>query len=352
MKLLLIGLNHKTSRIDVREKFFLSQAEKEVLLTELKYDPSVMGAFVISTCNRTEIYAQLIDDRPEILLDILFKVKNIEKSPDLLKHFYIIKGNDFINHLFEVTCGLDSLVIGEKQILGQIKQAAELAKEKGMLSKVFNILLNICLSAGKAAQSKTEISQGGCSISWAAVATAQKIFGSLDQKNILIIGAGKMSQLTANQLLRKSISNIYVTNRTFKKAQDLAKQIGGTAVMFWDLKNILTKIDICICSAGASYFLIEPEDVKNVMMLRNHSPLVLIDIATPRNINPEVGLIPGVQLITIDDLQMTVDEHLQERQKSVIKVKEIIEGKISFFNAKIQKGSYFQSEVQTSVSAI
>lgn len=345
MNIILVGLNHKTSKVEIREKFFLNHSEKEVLLTELKFNLKVVEAFVISTCNRTEIYAHLVEDNPEILLNALFNIKNMPQTKDILNHFYIKKEACAVKHLFDVACGLDSLVIGEKQILGQIKGSAALAKEKGTLSKVFNILLNICLATGKTAQAKTEISQGGCSISWAAVATAQKIIGTLDQKNILIIGAGKMSQLTAGQLLRKSVSNIYVTNRTFKKAQDLSKQIGGTAVMFWDLKNILSKIDVCICSAGAAYFLIGPEDVKEVMRLRNNAPLLLIDISTPRNINPDVNLIPGVKLISIDDLQNIVDERLKERFKSVQDVEKIIKGKISFFNSKIIKGKYLESPV-------
>lgn len=340
MNYVLVGISHKTSCVDVREKFFLTDDEKGVLLTELKFDPRVVEAFVLSTCNRTEIYAHLINDEPDVLFEKLFALKNLTNKNNFEDYFYVKRDSDFIYHLFAVACGLDSLVLGEKQILGQLKNAAELARQKRTLNKIFNILLNICIATGKTVQAKTSISSGGSSISWAAVATAQRILKTLDQKSILIIGAGKMSQLTAGQLLRKSVSNIFVANRTFQKAKELAHKIGGKAVMFWDLKNILIETDACICSAGANYFLIEPEAVAEVMRLRLGKPLLLIDISTPRNINPKVAEIPGVHLITIDDLQNTVQEHYETRKGAVMKVETIIREKISFFFNKVNKGSY------------
>ncbi|MDO8580654.1 MAG: glutamyl-tRNA reductase, partial [Candidatus Omnitrophota bacterium] len=249
----------------------------------------------------------------------------------------IKKNEDVIRHFFEVTCGLDSLVIGEKQILGQVKSSAELARRMGALGKVFNILINTALHVGKAAQTKTQIGCGGSSISWAAVAMAKRMLGSFESKVILIIGAGKMSQLTAGQLLRKSVQDIFVMNRTFEKAQELAQRIGGQAVTFLDLKNILTRIDVCICSAGASYFLIDSEAVDEVMKLRGGRPILFIDISTPRNINPDVVKIPNVQLLSIDDLHKVIDENIQSRYEAIVIVKQMIEQSVALFYKKMIK---------------
>lgn len=337
MNLILIGLNHKSANIGIRELFFLQPLERELLLSELKNNPKIFEAFVLSTCNRTEIYAHLLDDDPALLFEVLFKIKKLPRMPVLTDYFYVQKNNNVINHLLEVTCGLDSLVIGEKQILGQVKESTKLAQDMGMLGKVFNILINTAVHAGKIAQRKTQIGAGGSSVSWAAVNMTQKILGPLNEKDILIIGAGKMSYLTADQLSRKSVNNIFVMNRTRAKAEELARKIDGVAVKSWDLKNVLSKVDACICSAGASYFLIENEMIQEVMSLRDQRPLLLIDISTPRNIDPSVSQISNVSLVSMDDLHKAIDENLAARQDAVHSVRQIIQNKIELFNQKIGK---------------
>lgn len=337
MRLLLIGLSHKTAAIGIRELLYLHPLERELLLSELKNNPNVTEAFVLSTCNRTEIYAHLLEDDPGLLFEALFKIKKLPRLPVLTDYFYVHKNDHVINHLLEVTCGLDSLVIGEKQILGQVKESTKLAQDMGMLDKFFNILINTAVHAGKIAQRKTQIGAGGSSISWAAVNMTQKILGPLDQKDILIIGAGKMSHLTADQLSRRPVNNIYVMNRTKAKAEELARKISGVAVNFWDLKNVLSEVDACICSAGAPHFLIENEIIEEVMPLRGHRPLLLIDISTPRNINPSVSQIKSVNLISMDDLHKAIDENLATRQDAVNSVRQIIQNKIELFNHKICK---------------
>lgn len=341
--ILLIGLNHKTAALDIRERFFMSSLERELLLTELKNDPNVLEVFVLSTCNRIEIYAHMLDENPASLFNTLGKVKKTTFDIHARSHFYIKKDQQAIDHLFDVACGLDSLVIGEKQILGQVKEAAEMSRRIGIFGRVFNVLVNIAVNAGKTAQTKTQISCGGSSISWAAVTGAQKILKTLEDKSILIIGAGKMSQLTAGQLLRKSVQKIYVTNRTFQNAQTLARDIGGEAVMFWDLRNILSKVDVCICSAGAPHFLVEENFIRDVMSLRVNAPLLLIDISTPRNIDPRAGLVPGVRLLCMDDLDDVIEDSLLSRRTAVEDVRSIIEKKKDFFHKTIYKSEHYQS---------
>lgn len=341
--LTLIGLNHKTATLDIRERFFMTVLERELLLTDLKSDPNVLEAFVLSTCNRIEIYAHMLDNQAVSLFDALAKVKKTTIDPQVREHFYVKNDQGVVDHLFDVACGLDSMVIGEKQILGQVKEAAELSRGVGILGRAFNVLCNIAVNAGKTAQTETQISSGGSSVSWAAVASAQKILTTLEDKSILIIGAGKMSQLTAGQLLRRSVKKIYVTNRTFQNAQSLARDIGGEAVMFWDIKNVLAKADVCICSSGALHFIIDLELINDVMNARKGAPLLFIDISTPRNIDPKVARLSGVKLVCMDDLDEMIKDNLQSRQAAVRDVRSIIQKKKDFFNKTIVKNEHYHS---------
>jgi len=340
--LVVVGINHKTSGVEVREKFFLRAVERELLLSHLKSEVRVVEAFVLSTCNRTEIYAHLIDDDHFLLIQSLFNMKDLSFSREWLRHFYIKKGAAAVTHLFDVACGMDSLVIGEKQILGQIKEAAALASKMGMFSRGFNILTNMAIRAGKMAQTNTHISTGGSSVSWAAVNMAQEMLGTLKDKNILIIGAGKMSHLTADQLSKKSVGKVFVMNRTLDKAADLAGRFGGQPVLFWDMKEVLTRVDVCLCSAGAPHYLIEKDHVQQVMPLRGNKPIIFIDISTPRNINPEVSGIPGVQLVSIDDLQRVVTENIEKRRSAMDEVRKIIDKKVVAFYKKMTRCSHVE----------
>jgi len=379
-----IGISHKTSSLKIREKFCLDPIERELLLSELKNEPSVVEALVLSTCNRTEIYAHVLSADPEILFETLFKVKKI--NPDLIlnaacespisvslrgaffatkqsfkkiasrkafamtpsdknshtklilkNHFYFYSGREVVYHLMQVAAGLDSLVIGEKQILGQIKDSIELSRKKGMMGKYFNILTNMAIRAGKKARAETQIDCGGSSVSWAAVEMAQKILGSLQDKSVLIIGAGKMSSLAASHLKKKGVSQIYVINRTCEKAMELARQFGGQVVSFLDIKNILEKVDVCICSAGAPHYLIEEDIIEEIMPKRIGKKLVLIDISVPRNINPAVASLKDVFLMAVDDLKNVVDGNLNKRQMAIQAVEMIIAQKVEEFYEKLSQ---------------
>ncbi len=339
MNIITIGINHKHTPIAIREKFYLTETERDLLLSDLKNNPAVIEAFVLSTCNRIEIYAHVLDVQMDLtpFLKLIFQIKKQIMQQDLLEHFYHYRGQAAIEHLLTVATSLDSMVIGEKQILGQVKSAFERARERGLFGKYFNILSNSAIRAGKKAHNETDISHGGSSVSWAAIAKAQEIFGSLKDKSIVIIGAGKMSKLAAGQVQNKDFKKLYLMNRTQANAEKLAQQYGGEAVGFSDIKEILTLIDICICSAGAPHHILDKDTVQKIMKLRENRPLLFIDISMPRNIDPKVAEIPGIQLYTIDDLQEFVNHSMKRREKSIHQVQSIIRSKISEFSEKIEK---------------
>jgi len=332
------GISHKTSSIDLREQYFLSPHERELLLTELKCEPAVVEALVISTCNRTEIYALMSVADEELLRYRLCSVKRITSTKNIHRHFYSYRGVQAVEHLFQVSTGLDSLVLGEKQILGQLKASVELAREKQMLGRYFNILTNIVLRAGKKARSETAIDRGGSSISWAAVEMAKRHVKTLQDKSVLIVGAGKMSHLAASDLYRKGVSKLYVMNRTKDKGDDLASQFQAESVGFWEIKNILQHVDVCICSASAPHYLIEKDLIQEIMTQRQKE-LVFVDISMPRNIHPGVAHIDNVTLISLDELDKVIEGNIQQRQGAVDLVKKIIEQKVQEFYRKIDKAT-------------
>ncbi|MFA5060051.1 MAG: glutamyl-tRNA reductase [Candidatus Omnitrophota bacterium] len=338
MQIVTLGINHKTAPIEVREKFCCSPQQQELLLSELRNNPSVAEAFILSTCNRLEIYAYTVSAQDaQTILKTLFSVKKIKFSDILQKHFYIYADEVAVDHFLRVAAGLDSLVLGEKQILGQVKEGVKLAASKGMLGKYFNILTNIAVRTGKKAQSETQISYGGSSISWAAVALGEKILGSFSEKSVLMIGAGKMGELTAQQIKNKGAKNLFFMNRTQSCASALASQCRGQEAAFCDMERILSEIDICFCSVGAPHFILEKSTVFKAMQKRESRPLVFIDISVPRNIDPACGEVSGVDLYHVDDLERVVDENIQRRTAAVDLVEKIIRQKHAEFYRKIEK---------------
>ena len=344
MSIWMTGINHKTSSVGIREKFYLGETEQRLLLNGLKNDPAVIEAIVLSTCNRTEIYANLITESPDSLLKQLFRIKNLPQTSEALSYFYSYSQEEAVRQFFRVSTGLDSIILGEKQILGQVKNAIEVSRQEGMLNKEFNLLSRLAIRAGKLAQSSTQIGNGGSSVCWAAVKMAESLLGNLGGKNILIIGAGKMGDLTVKQFQDKNIGQFFIINRTQEKAEILAQQVGATAVSFGDIKDVLEIVDICICCSGCPHYLIEKSFVEKIMLSRAQRPLICIDISVPRNIEPAVQEIPGVNLISIDDLDKVVGENLSVRQAAVSQVEEIIDIKIDEFYAKLSKNAYGVTE--------
>ncbi len=337
MHFVMIGVSHKIAPLEVREKFFLRPIERELLLSQFKNETGIVEAFILSTCNRTEIYAHLLEDAPMPLIQSLFKIKNLVYSQNLAKYLYVKKNRDAVRHLFSVSTGLDSLIVGEKQILGQVKTATELARKDGMLGKQFNILTNLAIRLGKKARTETQIDAGGSSISWAAMKMAENLLGQLKDKSVLIIGAGKMGKLAANHFQQKGIGQIYVINRSQEKAEDLAKQYGGVAVGFWQVKDVLAQADVCICSANCAHYIIEKDLVEQVMRTRQGRKLLFIDISIPRNIHPSVAAAKNVCLLTIDDLDKVLEENLSRRRQAIQEVEMIIAKKMDEFYEKLAK---------------
>ncbi len=338
MKIQVVGINHKTAPIEVREKFYLRDLEQELLLSELKSYPSIIEAIVVSTCNRTEIYVNTISNfTPDSLIGLLAQIKHLDITSPLKKHFYSLTDQVAVDHFFRVATGLDSLVLGEKQILGQIKAAVNLSRKKGMLSSLFNILSNLVIQCGKKAQNETSIGAGGSSVSWAAVTMAENMIETLSNKSVLIIGAGKMSTLTGRQLKSKNVKDLYIMNRTTAHAAELAEQIGGKIVPFSEIEQILKKVDVCICSVNAPHIIVERNLVTKVMAQRRNKKLLLLDISMPRNIDPNVAKIENVLLFSIDDLDKVVEDNMEKRKDSSILVEQIIAQKISEFYDQLRK---------------
>jgi glutamyl-tRNA reductase len=335
----IIGLNHKTAPIEIREKFYLNPLQQDLLLSELKNHPDVAEAFVLSTCNRIEVYIKRVDSASnmEFIIPLVSKIKKVIFNFDFNRHLYIYKDQEALDHLMRVSTGIDSLVLGEKQILGQVKASVDKARSAGLLSKYFNILTNVAIRAGKKAQNETDISCGGSSISWAAINMAEEQLGTLTNKSILVIGAGKMGELALTQIHNKGANKIFLMNRTGEKAEVLAEKFSGIPVSFMDIKDTLVEVDVCICSVGAPHYILDKSMVEAIMSKRDGRQLIFIDISMPRNIDPQTATVPGASLFSIDDLDKVVGENMRKRQSAISHVEKIISVKLKEFQEKWQK---------------
>jgi glutamyl-tRNA reductase len=333
------GLSHKTAPIEIREKFHLNSLQQHLLLSELKNHPLIAESLVLSTCNRVEIYLHRMDDAIDssFVLSLIARIKKIKIEFDPTPYIYAHEGDRAVDHFLRVACGLESLILGEDQILGQVKDAVALAHESGTLSRYFNILTNLAVRSGKKARFETAINHGGSSIAWAAIEKAQKTIGNLQDKSVLVIGAGKMGEIALNHLHVLGVNKIYLMNRTGEKAENLAVKYNGIAASFWNIKEILNEVDICFCAVGAPHFILDREKIAGVMDSRQGKNLVLIDISMPRNIDPQVKSLAGVHLSSIDDLNQEVDSSMKMREGAVTQVERIISQKILEFHEKILK---------------
>lgn len=349
MNIVAVGISHKNTPLEIREKFNLTETQQDLLLSELKNDPSVAEAFVFSTCNRVEVYANVLDavKASDVILRRLFNVKKLAYTEEFTKCFYCHRDKTAVEHLLRVAAGLDSMVIGEKQILGQAKAAFERARSQGMFTKCFHLLSNSAIRVGKKARHETALGAGGSSVSWAAIVKAERELGSLQDKSILIIGAGKMSDLAVGHIHNKGFRQLYLMNRTPANAENLAEKYSvppGMVVPFCDIKEVLTEVDVCVCSVGAPHYILEKDTVAKVMSLRSRRRIVFIDISVPRNIDPLVAQVDGAQLFQLDDLQEVVDANMELRRQAVGQVEAMILDKSAAFFAKLaanapQRGS-------------
>ncbi len=333
-EILCLGLNHRTAPVELREKLSfkaLSVSPLELLKSSL---PSAKELYFLSTCNRVEFYLVADRDKQNLIMEEFAKFIEAHTKLEwnkVKKHFYFFAGQETIKHLFEVACGLDSMVIGEPQILGQVKEAYREALKHRTSGLVLNKLLHRTFFVAKRVRTETGIGGGAVSISYAAYILARKILGDLKDKCILLVGAGEMAELACNHFKRAGISKILIANRTLARAVELAERFGGEAYSLEDLENTLIKADIVISSTGAPGFVLTKKLVSSTLKPRKFRPLFIIDIAVPRDVEPEVNDLENVFLYDIDDLKTVVEENLKERQKEALRARRIIEEELLKF---------------------
>ncbi|MCY9004546.1 glutamyl-tRNA reductase [Peribacillus frigoritolerans] len=333
MHILAVGINYKTAPVEIREKLSFNEAELAEAMKALKNKKSILENIIISTCNRTEIYAvgdQLHTSRYYIK-EFLSEWFNIDKE-EFSKYLFIYEGDGAVEHLFSVTCGLNSMILGETQILGQVRSSYLLGQKEDTIGTVFNHLFKQALTLAKKAHSETEINTNAVSVSYAAVELAKKIFGGLNGKNVLILGAGKMGELAIQNLHSNGADSITVINRTFQKAVDLAERFNGTAKQLQELQCALVDTDILITSTGAKDLLVTKEMMSFVNKLRKGRPIFMVDIAVPRDLDPTLAELENVFLYDIDDLEGIVQANIEERKKAAEKIEMMIESEIVDFN--------------------
>lgn len=325
MQVMVMGLNYRTAPVEVRECFSFPESVLEEALSDVLSSDYIYETVVVSTCNRTEIYA-LVDSVMEgtrHLQRVLARWSHVQ-SEVFLPHIYIYSAEAAIQHLFRVTTGLDSMVLGETQILGQVRDAFLFAQERKATASTFNHLFKQAITVAKRAHTETDISKHAVSISYAAVELAKKVFDDVAGKTVLIIGAGKMSELTGKHLYHSGFQKVMVVNRTYERAKELADLFGGRALDMQSLDLALREADIVISSTGASNYVVDKEIVARVMKQRKNRPMFMVDIAVPRDLDPEIHALKNVYLYDIDDLQGVVNLNLTERSKEADKIEVLL----------------------------
>ncbi|EDP74473.1 glutamyl-tRNA reductase [Hydrogenivirga sp. 128-5-R1-1] len=305
-----LGVNFKTAPVEVREGLACNPEEIRTLLPLLKTRSGVEELCILSTCNRVEIYAySTMEENVDLLLSLFLEEKGLKEAR---KHIFLRRGEEAVFHVFKVASSLDSMVVGEPQIVAQFKESFGIARELGTTGKILNRLFEKALRASKRVRLETGISRNAVSVSYAAVELAKKIFGDLKKAKVLLVGAGEMGELAANYLKRIGCQ-VFITNRTYERALKLSQELGGNALRFEELEDFLPNMDIVIVSTGADRYVLTEELIKRAMKRRNYEPMFLIDISVPRNIEPSVGSIDEVFLYDIDDLREVVESNLKDR---------------------------------------
>jgi glutamyl-tRNA reductase len=331
--ILVVGVNYKTAPVEIREKLTFNQAELSEAMNALKGQKSILENVILSTCNRTEIYAvvdQLHTGRYYIksFLADWFRLDKEGFTP----YLKIYEDEAAVEHLFRVACGLDSMILGETQILGQVRSSFLLAQEENTIGTVFKQLFKQAITLAKRAHSETEIGSNAVSVSYAAVELAKKIFGDLKSKHVLILGAGKMGELAVQNLYGSGVQKVTVINRTFERAKDLAERFSGQAKPLTELQCALVEADILISSTGAKDYVITKDMMVHVEKIRKGRPLFMVDIAVPRDLDPALAELESVFLYDIDDLEGIVQANLAERKKAAEQIEIMIEAEIVEFH--------------------
>lgn len=335
-----IGTSHHIAPVDFREKLAFSEQQLIESLNNLRDSYHLQEAVILSTCNRVEVYAvansQLISESPaKTLLDFLSHYHRIGIE-SLKKWSYLHQNLESIQHLFRVTSSLDSMIVGESQILGQVKEAYDISRSAGGSGTILNRLFAKAFSVGKRIRTETTIATGAVSISYAAVELAKKIFNTLENKTVAIIGAGEMSELTAKHLVANGVSKVIVANRTYDRAVSIAEKFKGIPVSYEEDLNFLIDADIVITSTDAPHYLIERKPLAEIMRKRKHRYMFLIDIAVPRDIDPDISKINHAFLYNIDDLEAVVASNLKGRQQEATRAEQIVTEEAHRFHDQLQ----------------
>jgi glutamyl-tRNA reductase len=332
MNALVIGLNHNTADIEVREKFAFNGSKLDEGLKAFKELSVVEEGIILSTCNRVELYAN-VSDVDKAILDIKGFLSSFHNIPleSLNRALYIYTDKEAVRHIFRVASSLDSMIVGEPQILGQVKDAFELALQKKTTGVLLNKLMKKAISVAKRVRTETKIAENAVSISFAAVELAKKIFTDLSKKVFMLLGAGEMAELAAKHLITSGVKEVLVSNRTYERACELAKELKGKAVRFDDFINEMVRTDIVICSTGAPTYILTKSQMHKVMRERRQRQVFIIDISVPRNIDPEINDLENVYLYNIDDLQGVVDANIFERKKEAEKAEKIVDEEVEKF---------------------
>jgi glutamyl-tRNA reductase len=331
--LALVGMNHRSAPLPVRERAAFPDADLPAALRRLVGRDGTHEACIVSTCNRVEVLARVTDGKEGAARIKRFLGEERGFTPEEIDRYtYQLHGSDAARHLFEVASGLDSMVLGEPQILGQVKRAYVLAREAGATGSVLEHLLQQCLAAAKRVRTETGISRHAVSIAFAAVELARQIFGDLAGRTCLLLGAGKMTELAARHLTQNGVSRVVVSNRTFDRAVRLAERFDGVAVNWDEGFGWLERADIVVTGTAAAEPILDKSDVHKAMRARRNRPLFLIDIAVPRDVDPSVNELDNVYVYDIDDLQGVVDSNLEQRRRAAAEAARIVEKEVEAFD--------------------
>jgi glutamyl-tRNA reductase len=333
--LILVGLNHRTAPLDVRERLSVADAKLGETTLSLRDIAGVEGAAILSTCNRVEVIVSTRDEN--VIADLVewLAARATTVRAELEKHLYIVRHGDVVRHLFRVASGLDSMIVGEPQIGGQFRKAFVAAQEIGALDSLLTQLFENTLRVAKKVRTETGIGENAVSVPYAAVELAKKIFGDLRGLQVLLLGTGEMGELTAEHLHGQEVKQVFVANRSYERAVELAERFGGEAVNFDAIDEHLTRCDIVITSTAAPHFIVEPHHAARAIEARRKRSLFLIDLSVPRNIHPAVAEIDGAYLYNIDDLQQVADANFEKRQAKAVDAELIVQREVEGFRRRL-----------------
>jgi glutamyl-tRNA reductase len=324
MHLIAFGINHKTAPVAIREQTAFAPERLQQALLDITTQAGVDEATILSTCNRTEVYCRLDHGDSKKAVKWLCDYHRLPAN-DLQPHLYLLPDQDAVKHAFRVAAGLDSLVLGEPQILGQMKTAFTTAHKAGVTGKILNRLFQQTFSVAKQVRTDTAIGASAVSVAYAAVSLAKKIFRNLSEKRALLIGAGETIELVARHAREQGVAHIVVANRTVERAELLAREIGGEAISLAELPERLSEADIVISSTASQLPILGKGAVESALKARRHRPMFMVDLAVPRDIEPEVSTLADVYLYTVDDLHDTIQENMQSRLEAAKEAEKIID---------------------------